>query len=122
LAPIATDTGVPSLLFSRRHVLASYASALLADGRVATALSWIDRARETPAEDVRSGVRTAMVAARVLAAADRFAEAREAAEEAVLLANSTEQASERAAAEELREALAPTSPPETVAYASDLPG
>jgi hypothetical protein len=126
LAPIATDTGIPSLLFSRRHALASYASALLADGRVQAALTWIERARETPAEDVRSGVLTAMAAARVLAAADRFAEARDAADEAVLLAHSTEQASERAAAEELRDALAATvdvtSPPETVAYASDLPG
>jgi class 3 adenylate cyclase/tetratricopeptide (TPR) repeat protein len=118
LAPIATDTGVPSLLFSRRHALVSYASALLADGRVQAAQNWIERARETPAEDVRSGVLTAMVAARVLAAAGRGAEARDAAEEAVLLAYSTEQASERAAAEELRNGLAA----ESVAFASDLPG
>jgi len=126
LAPIASDTGAPSLLFSRRHALASYASALLADGRVESALTWIGRAREVPAEDVRSGVVTAMVYARVLAAADRCAESREAAEEAVLLAYATEQASERAAAEELRDALAATpveaAPAQTVAYASDLPG
>jgi class 3 adenylate cyclase/tetratricopeptide (TPR) repeat protein len=126
LAPIASDTVAPSLLFSRRHALASYASALLAEGRVDSALTWVGRAREVPAEDVRSGVVTAMVYARVLAAADRCDEAREAAEEAVLLAYSTEQVSERAAAEELREALAATSveaaPAETVAYASDLPG
>jgi hypothetical protein len=125
LAPIAADPGA-SLLFSRRHALASYASALLADGRVESALTWIERAREVPAEDVRSGVVAAMVAARVLAAADRCEDASRAAEEAVLLAYSTEQVSERAAAEELRETLASavveSSPPETVAYASDVPG
>ncbi|MFF5082230.1 adenylate/guanylate cyclase domain-containing protein [Actinoplanes sp. NPDC000266] len=126
LAPIATDTGTPSLLFSRRHALASYAGALLADGRVDTAMTWIGRAREVPAEDVRSGVLAAMVHARVLAAAQRYDEAREAAEEAVRLASSTEQTSERCAAEDLRDALASAGseppPPETVAYASDVPG
>jgi hypothetical protein len=62
----------------------------------------------------------------VLAAAEQCEQARDAAEEAVLLAYSTEQESERAAAEELRDTLAITAiepgPPETVAYASDLPG
>jgi hypothetical protein len=77
-----------------------------------------------PAEDVRSGVVTACVLARVQAAAGRMDEARRAAEEAVLLAYSTEQAGERAAAEELRDALAlPIGDPrQTVAYASDAPG
>jgi class 3 adenylate cyclase/tetratricopeptide (TPR) repeat protein len=121
LAPIASDLGAPSLLFSRRNALASYASALLADGRVEAALNWIGRAREVPAEDVRSGVLAAMTYARVLAAAGRCDEARQAAEEAVTLAHSTEQASERAAAEELRDALA-AEPFETVIYASDVPG
>ncbi|GIM95045.1 adenylate/guanylate cyclase domain-containing protein [Paractinoplanes toevensis] len=123
LAPIASDTGAPSLLFSRRHALTAYASALLADGRVHEALSWIERAREAESEDVRSGVLAAMVRARVLAAADRCEEAAEAAEEAVLLAYATEQASERVAAEELRATLASAGiEPETVAYASDVPG
>jgi hypothetical protein len=126
LAPIATDTAAPSLLFSRRQVLASYASALLADGRIDSALTWVRRAREVPAEDVRSGVLAAMVHARVLAAAERCEQSREAAEEAVGLAYSTEQVSERATAEELRDTLAVTpiepQPAETVAYASDLPG
>jgi hypothetical protein len=125
LAPIASDTA-PSLLFSRRQVLASYASALLADGRIDSALTWVRRAREVPAEDVRSGVLAAMVHARVLAAAERCEQSREAAEEAVGLAYSTEQVSERATAEELRDTLAVTpiepQPAETVAYASDLPG
>jgi hypothetical protein len=123
LAPIASDTS-GSLLFSRRHALASYASALLADGRVETARDWIDRAQEIPAEDVRSGVVTAMVRARVLAASGRCEDARQAVEEAVLLAYSTEQASERAGAEELRDtlALSTVESPETVAYASDVPG
>nr|BFE67277.1 hypothetical protein GCM10020092_005780 [Actinoplanes digitatis] len=53
-----------------------------------------------------------------------MAEARVAAEEAVLLAHSTEQLSERVSAEELRDALAHSTvePPESVAYASDVPG
>jgi hypothetical protein len=126
LAPIASDTSSPSLLFSRRHALASYSSALLAEGRVSEALTWIERARDVPAEDVRSGVLAAMVRARVLAASDRYVEARAAADDAVRLAYSTEQVSERSAAEELRDALAVTevesAPAETVAYASDLPG
>jgi class 3 adenylate cyclase/tetratricopeptide (TPR) repeat protein len=122
LAPIASDTGTPSLLFSRRHALASYASALLADGRVDSAMSWIRRAREVEAEDVRSGVTAAMVHARVLAAADRCPAARDAAEEAVLLAYSTEQVSERTAADELRDVLAVSEVEPTVAYASDVPG
>jgi class 3 adenylate cyclase/tetratricopeptide (TPR) repeat protein len=123
LAPIASDTS-GSLLFSRRHALASYASALLADGRVETALTWITRAQEIPAEDVRSGVVTAMVRARVLAMSDRCLEAGQSAEEAVLLAYSTEQASERAAAEDLRDtlALSMVDSAESVAYASDVPG
>jgi class 3 adenylate cyclase/tetratricopeptide (TPR) repeat protein len=123
LAPIASDTG-GSLLFSRRHALASYASALLADGHVEAAATWIRRAREVPAEDVRSGVVAAMVLARVNAAAGDLDLARAAAEEAVLLAYSSEQVSERVAAEELRDALAHSivEPPESVAYASDVPG
>ncbi len=124
LSPIAGDIGTPSLLFSRRHALASYASALLADGRVDAALHWIRRAEAAPAEDVRSGVVTACVRARVLAAAGSMAEARTAAEEAVVLAYSTEQVGERAAAEQLRDALTlPVSESAgSVAYASDLPG
>jgi Flp pilus assembly protein TadD len=124
LAPIASDMGTPSLLYSRRHALASYASALLADGRADAAMSWVRRAQELESEDVRSGVVTAMTLARVLAAAGRCDEARDAAEEAVLLAYSTQQVSERGAAEELRDALALSTvePPESVAYASDVPG
>jgi hypothetical protein len=60
----------------------------------------------------------------VLAAAGSMAEARTAAEEAVVLAYSTEQVGERAAAEQLRDALTlPVSESAgSVAYASDLPG
>jgi class 3 adenylate cyclase/tetratricopeptide (TPR) repeat protein len=123
LAPIAGDTG-GSLIFSRRHALASYASALLADGHVEAAATWIRRAREVPAEDVRSGVVAAMVLARVSAAAGSLDLARDAADEAVLLAYSSQQLSERVPAEELRDALAHSmvDPPESVAYASDVPG
>ncbi|MFI5493359.1 adenylate/guanylate cyclase domain-containing protein [Actinoplanes sp. NPDC051859] len=123
LAPIASDTS-GSLLFSRRHALASYASALLADGRVGEAGTWISRAHQIPAEDVRSGVVTAMVQARVLAAAGDMPGAQAAAEEAVRLAHATEQVSERVVAEDLRDALAHSNvePAESVAYASDVPG
>jgi class 3 adenylate cyclase/tetratricopeptide (TPR) repeat protein len=124
LAPIASDMSTPSLLFSRRHALASYASALLAEGRPDAALTWVRRAQELAAEDVRSGVVTSMTLARVLAAMGKCPEANDAAEEAVLLAYATEQVSERAAAEELRDALALSivEPAESVAYASDAPG
>jgi Flp pilus assembly protein TadD len=105
LAPIATDTSAPSLLFARRHALASYASALLADGQHEQAMSWIRRALDVPAEDIRSRVVTAQVHARVLLACGQPVEARAAAVEAVALAYSTEQASERVAAETLRDAL-----------------
>ncbi len=114
LAPIATDTSAPSLLFARRHALASYASALLADGQVEAAQSWIERARTVPAEDVRSRVVTAQVLARVLFAAGSPVQALAAAEEAVALAYSTQQASERLGAETLRDALRPMSDVELV--------
>jgi hypothetical protein len=105
LAPIASDTSAPSLLFARRHALASYASALLADGRPDAALTWIRRAETMPAEDVRSRVVTALVLARVLLATGSPVEARVAAEEAVGLAYSTQQTSERIEAETLRDAM-----------------
>jgi tetratricopeptide (TPR) repeat protein len=114
LAPIATDTSAPSLLFARRHALASYASALLADGQADVALAWIRRAQAVPAEDVRSQVVTAQVLARVLLAAGEPDQARVAADEAVALAYSTQQASERLAAETLRDAMPPVSDIELV--------
>jgi tetratricopeptide (TPR) repeat protein len=119
LAPIATDTGAPSLLFSRKHTLSSYAAALLAQGRVEAARIWSERAQEAPAEDVRSGVVAAVVRARVLAAAGQCDAANEAADGAVLLAYSTQQASERAAAEDLRATLA-VAVAEPVEFASDV--
>jgi class 3 adenylate cyclase/tetratricopeptide (TPR) repeat protein len=108
LGPIATDTDTPSMLLSRKQVLSSYAAALLANGQVEAARMWSERAREAPAEDVRSRVLAAMVHARVLAAAGRRGAAIKAADEAVLLTYSTQQASERAAAEDLRAALVGT--------------
>ncbi|GGL03570.1 adenylate/guanylate cyclase domain-containing protein [Mangrovihabitans endophyticus] len=122
LAPIVSNATAPSVLFSRRHAIASYASALLAEDRVAEALSWIDRARQVPAEDVRSRVVCAGVRARVLSVAGLDTPARAAADEAVLLACGTEQVGERAAARELRDALPTGDTEETVAYASDVPG
>nr|WP_234359432.1 adenylate/guanylate cyclase domain-containing protein [Plantactinospora sp. BC1] len=109
LEPIAAAGAVPSVLFSRRQALARYASALLADGQTAAALDWARQAVEAPGEDIRSRVIAARVLAEALAGAGQPAEAFEVAEEAVRLAYSTQQTSERAAAEELRDRLARSS-------------
>ncbi|HEY0697615.1 MAG TPA: adenylate/guanylate cyclase domain-containing protein, partial [Micromonospora sp.] len=106
LAPVATASDPTMLLFSSRHALARYAAALLADGRLEAALDWARRAADTPAEDVRSQVVAVRVLAEALAACERPDEAREAADEAVRLAYSTEQASERAEVDALRDRLA----------------
>jgi tetratricopeptide (TPR) repeat protein len=106
LAPIATAGDGCVLLFSKQHALARYASALLADGRCDQALDWAQRAGAAPAEDVRSRIVAAEVLARSLAAAGRPDEARVAAQRAVNLAYTTEQASERRAADALNDRLA----------------
>jgi tetratricopeptide (TPR) repeat protein len=106
LTPIAAAADDPALLLSRRHAVATYAAALLAECRADEAVRWARRATELPAEDVRSRVVSARVLAESLAAAGDAADARAAAEEAVRLAHDTEQASERAAAEALRSRLA----------------
>jgi hypothetical protein len=102
LAPVATAAAnTPSLLFSRRQTMARYASALLAHGQREQALDWAQRAVAVPAEDVRSQVIGACVLAEALDACGRRAEALASAREAVRLAYSTEQRSERAVAEAL---------------------
>ncbi|GGM59778.1 hypothetical protein GCM10011608_51090 [Micromonospora sonchi] len=106
LAPVATAAATtPSLLFSRRQTMARYASALLAHGQLEQALDWAGRAMNLPAEDVRSQVIATSVLAEALAAGDQLAEASACADEAVRLAYATEQRSERAAAEALRDRL-----------------
>ncbi|MFG3300585.1 adenylate/guanylate cyclase domain-containing protein [Micromonospora chersina] len=107
LAPVATAAAhTPSLLFSRRQTMARYASALLAHGQREQALDWAQRAVSAPAEDVRSQVVARMVLAEALSACGRPAEALASAEEAVRLAYATEQRSERAVADALRDRLA----------------
>ncbi|MFG2163387.1 adenylate/guanylate cyclase domain-containing protein [Micromonospora chersina] len=107
LAPVATAAAnMPSLLFSRRQTMARYASALLAHGQREQALDWAQRAVAAPAEDVRSQVVARMVLAEALSACGRPAEALASAEEAVRLAYATEQRSERAVADALRDRLA----------------
>jgi class 3 adenylate cyclase/tetratricopeptide (TPR) repeat protein len=106
LAPIADDAGDPSLLFSRRQAVASYANALLAAGRAEEALHWARRAQEVPAEDVRSCVVATRVLAETLAAAGRPEEAYAVAREAAGLAYATEQISERKNADGLLARLA----------------
>jgi tetratricopeptide (TPR) repeat protein len=108
LEPVAAAQQAPPLLLSRRHALARYAAALLADGQLDQACEWARRANATPAEDVRSQGVAARVLAEALAAGGRSDEACAAAEEAVRLAYATEQASERRAADELRARLSPS--------------
>ncbi|MEV0714139.1 adenylate/guanylate cyclase domain-containing protein [Asanoa sp. NPDC050611] len=115
LAPIASASGAPSLLFSRQQALATYASALLAAGRCEQALDWAQRAAAVPAEDVRSRVIGAEVLARTLDTAGRHTEAMAAAERAVDLSFSTEQTSERPRAKALQASLHPTAPRRSVA-------
>ncbi|MFB9238534.1 adenylate/guanylate cyclase domain-containing protein [Plantactinospora siamensis] len=105
LEPIAAATGTPSLLFSRRQVLARYAGALRGTGRIDEAVEWARRAGEAPAEDVRSHVIAAEALAEALAAAGCRDEALAAADEAVRLAYATQQTSERAGADALRAQL-----------------
>ncbi|MFC6015512.1 adenylate/guanylate cyclase domain-containing protein [Plantactinospora solaniradicis] len=105
LEPIAAAGAVPSVIFSRRQALARYAAALLADGQTAVALDWARQAVEAPGEDVRSQVIAARVLAEALVEAGERAEAGLVADEAVRLAYSTQQTSERAAAEALRARL-----------------
>jgi class 3 adenylate cyclase/tetratricopeptide (TPR) repeat protein len=54
LAPIAAAPAAVALLDGRRPALASYAEALLADGRGDEARTWIERAMEAPCEGVRA--------------------------------------------------------------------
>ncbi|MFB6396592.1 adenylate/guanylate cyclase domain-containing protein, partial [Polymorphospora sp. 2-325] len=105
LAPLAATAKEPSLLFPRAQAVARYASALLAEGQAVQALDWARRAVSMPAEDVRSRVLTAGVLARALHANGLPAEALVAADDAVRLAHSTEQVSERTTAEALRDLL-----------------
>jgi len=105
LADVVEAAGWPSLAFPRRQALAHYAGALLDAGEVDAALTWARRAQQVPAEDVRSRV----IASRVLASAYQAAGDHEAAmlaaKDAVQLAYSTEQVSERAASDAVHDRL-----------------
>jgi class 3 adenylate cyclase/tetratricopeptide (TPR) repeat protein len=105
LAPLAAAADDPSVLFPRRQAVATYAAALLSAGRAEEAVSWAARADRVPAEDIRSRVVSARVLARALAATGELEPARVAADQAVRLAHSTQQVSERAATEAVRRRL-----------------
>ena len=106
LEPLAkVPQGQPSLLFPRQQAVATYAAALLAAGQPEQAVAWAERAREHPAEDIRSRVVTARVLARALAATGQTEQARAMADEAVRLAYATEQVNERATTEAVRARL-----------------
>lgn len=102
LEPVAAAVESPSLLFPRREAVALYAKVLLVAGDAEQAVAWARRAHEVPAEDIRSQVVSARVLARALAASGDDDRARVVADEAVRLAHSTEQVSERAGAEAVR--------------------
>jgi class 3 adenylate cyclase/tetratricopeptide (TPR) repeat protein len=105
LGPVAEAPAGPALLFARRHAIAAYASVLLAADRPAEALKWARCAQSTPAEDVRSRVYAARTLACALAANGQAEEARVVAAAAVHEAYSTQQVSERAAADGVRQRL-----------------
>lgn len=118
LAPLAAAPHGPSLLFPWRQAVSTYASALLAAGRVEQARERAEQAQRIPAEDVRSRVLAARVLAEVYAAAGRPEQARSAAVEARQLAYGTEQTSERAAVQAVLDAVSvppsqPGPPPES---------
>ncbi len=103
LGPVAEAPSGPALLFARRHAIAAYASVLLSAGRAEEALKWARCAQTTPAEDVRSRVYAARTLASALAATGQVEEARVVAAAAVHEAYATQQVSERAAADAVRE-------------------
>jgi hypothetical protein len=106
LAPIAEEADDPSLLFSRRQAVSSYANALLAADRPEEALHWARRALLVPAEDVRSGVVATRVLAEALAAVGEKEQAVTVAREAARLAYATQQVSERPNSDALVRSLA----------------
>ncbi len=105
LAGVVEAAGSPSLVFPRRQALAHYAGVLLDAGRVDEALTWARRAQQIPAEDVRSRVVAGRVLASTLEAAGDHEAAMLAAKDAVQLAYSTEQVSERAASDAVHDRL-----------------
>jgi tetratricopeptide (TPR) repeat protein len=115
LGEVVNDPSGPSLLFPRRQALAHYSGVLLEAGKAQESLEWARRASRVPAEDVRSRIISRRALAASLAATGALPEALSAADEAVALAYSTEQASERAASDTVRDraalacALAPSS-------------
>jgi len=111
LAEVVEAAGSPSLIFPRRQALAHYSGVLRLAGKSDEALTWARRAQQVPAEDVRSRVVAGRALAQALAAAGDHEAAVLAAKDAVQLAYSTEQVSERAASDavydRLRSAPAP---------------
>jgi len=105
LAEAAADLSGPAVLFSARHAVAEYASALLTAGRTEEALDAARRAVRLPAEDVRGRVVAGRTLAQALSAAGELVEARAVATAAVREAHATQQVSERPAAEAVLAAL-----------------
>ncbi|SHN03687.1 adenylate/guanylate cyclase domain-containing protein [Cryptosporangium aurantiacum] len=103
---VVNDASGPSLLFPRRQALAHYAGVLLEAGRAQESLEWARRASRVPAEDIRSRIVSRRALAVSLAASGALPEALVAADEAVALAYGTEQASERAASDTVRDRVA----------------
>jgi ATP/maltotriose-dependent transcriptional regulator MalT len=103
----AHDKGnaAPSLLFPRRQVIAHHAGVLLESGRLDEAALVIERALQTPAEDVRSSVVALRVLANVRMAQGRRDEAVEAIDLASVTARESSYGTEARLVDELRERL-----------------
>ncbi|TQS43798.1 AAA family ATPase [Cryptosporangium phraense] len=106
LGEVVNDAGGPSLLFPRRQALAHYSGVLLEAGKTEEALEWARRASRVPAEDIRSRIVARRALAISLGASGSLDEALVAADDAVTLAYGTEQASERAASDTVRDRVA----------------
>ncbi|MBN1170780.1 MAG: AAA family ATPase [Micromonosporaceae bacterium] len=105
LEPVVANAEAPGLVFSRRHSIAAYAEALLAAGRAEEAVAYGMRALATSGEDVRSEAYATRTLARAFAASGDLDRARAMAVAAVRVAYATQQLSERAAADYIRETL-----------------
>jgi class 3 adenylate cyclase/tetratricopeptide (TPR) repeat protein len=106
LGEVVNDPSGPSLLFPRRQALADYSGVLLEAGKAQESLEWARRAARVPAEDVRSRIISRRALAASLAATGAATEALATSEEAVSLAYGTQQVSERAASDAIRDRTA----------------
>ncbi len=105
LEPVAKAAHAPSMLLSRRYAIATYSSALLADGRIDDAVDAAAEAIDATGEDVRSRTVARLALARALEARGDREGAQAAATEAAQSAYATQQRGERADSDALLTSL-----------------